>query len=50
MAGIVGEERYVFDTDWYDQQASAIRQYRVTYFPNDQTIEMVSLTFSKGIS
>lgn len=42
MAGIVGEERYVFETEWYDQQASLIRAYRVTYYPGDQTVEMVS--------
>lgn len=39
---IVGEERYVFDCDWYDQQAELIRYYRITFFPTDQTIEMVS--------
>jgi hypothetical protein len=41
MAAIVGEERYVFETDWYDQQAAVVRQYRVTYYPGDQTVEMV---------
>jgi hypothetical protein len=41
MAAIVGEERYVFETEWYDQQASILRSYRVTYYPGDQTIEMV---------
>jgi len=39
----VGEERYVFLVDWYDQQASIIRKYRLTYYPVDKTIEMVSL-------
>ena len=43
MAAIVGEERYVFETDWYDQQAAVVRQYRVTYYPGDQTVEMVFL-------
>lgn len=42
MAAIVGEERYVFETEWYDQQASILRSYRVTYYPGDQTVEMVS--------
>ena len=42
MAGIVGEERYVFETEWYDQQASILRAYRITYYPGDQTLEMVS--------
>lgn len=40
MANIVGEERYVFETDWYDTQASIIRNYRLTYYPTDSTIEM----------
>ncbi len=46
MAAIVGEERYVFETDWYDQQASIVRKYRVTYYPTDKTIEMVRDAFS----
>ena len=37
-----GEERYVFETDWFDQQASLIRKYLFTFFPTDSTIEMVS--------
>lgn len=42
-AVIVGEERYVFDCEWYDQQAELIRYYRITFYPTDQTIEMVRL-------
>jgi Ca2+-dependent lipid-binding protein len=38
-----GEERYVFETDWFDIQASLIRKYLFTFFPGDSTIEMVSL-------
>jgi len=45
MAAIVGEERYVFETEWYDQQASLIRSYRLTYYPGDQTVEMVKIKF-----
>ena len=41
-AVIVGEERYVFDCEWYDQQAELIRYYRITFYPTDQNIEMVS--------
>jgi hypothetical protein len=37
-----GEERYVFETDWFDVQASLIRKYLFTYYPSDKTIEMVS--------
>lgn len=39
-----GEERYVFETEWFDQQASLVRKYLFTYFPSDKTIEMVSKT------
>ena len=38
-----GEERYVFETEWFDSQASLIRKYLFTYFPGDSTIEMVSI-------
>ena len=37
-----GEERYVFETDWFDIQASLIRKYIFTFYPGDNTIEMVS--------
>ena len=37
-----GEERYVFETEWFDSQASLIRKYLFTFFPGDSTIEMVS--------
>ena len=47
MAGIVGEERYVFETEWYDQQAAILRAYRVTYYPGDQTVEMVIFDLQK---
>jgi hypothetical protein len=44
------EERYVFETEWFDIQASLIRKYLFTFYPADNTIEMVSqpliLTFS----
>ena len=43
MAAIVGEERYVFNVDWYDQQAELIRYYRIIFFPGDSTIEMVRI-------
>ncbi len=47
MSNIVGEERYVFETEWNDLQASVIRQYRVTFYPLDSTIEMVNLSTFK---
>jgi len=36
-----GEERFVFEADWFDTQASLIRKYLLTFFPGDNTIEMV---------
>ena len=36
-----GEERYVFETEWFDIQASLIRKYLFTFYPADNTIEMV---------
>ena len=42
MAAKVGEERYVFEVDWFDQPASLIRKYLFTFYPADKTIEMVS--------
>ena len=36
------EERYVFECEWFDEQADLIRKYLLTYFPRNQTIEMVS--------
>ena len=41
-AGKVGEERYKFQCEWYDQQAQINRYYMVTYYPVDTTIDMVS--------
>jgi hypothetical protein len=35
------EERYVFETEWFDIQASLIRKYLFTFYPTDNTIEMV---------
>jgi nucleoside-diphosphate kinase len=36
----IKDERYVFETEWYDPQADIIRHYRLFYFPVDNTIEM----------
>ena len=38
-----GEDRYIFITEWYDQQASIIRKYQLYYFPADKTIEMFDI-------
>jgi len=32
----------VFETEWFDQQAGLVRKYLLTYYPKDQTIDMVS--------
>ena len=39
---VVKEERFVFETEWYDNQADLIRKYLVTFYPKDSTAEMVS--------
>jgi hypothetical protein len=39
---VVKEERYVFKVEWFDKQASLIREYLFTFFPKDNSIEMVS--------
>ena len=36
----IKEERYVFETEWYDQQADIIRYYRLFFFPGDNSVEM----------
>lgn len=44
------EERYVFECEWFDEQADLIRKYLLTYFPRNQTIEMVSPRFRLTLS
>ena len=38
----VQEERYVFQSEWYDKQADLVRNYLLTFYPKDGTIDMVS--------
>lgn len=45
MAAKVAEERYVFETEWFDVQADLIRKYLFTFYPGDRTIEMVNTPF-----
>ena len=40
---VVKEERFVFESEWFDAQAELIRKYLLTYYPKDRTCEMVSL-------
>jgi len=35
------EDRYIFQVEWYDAAASLIRNYSLTYFLKDGTVEMV---------
>jgi len=43
----IKEERYVFETEWYDTQADIIRYYRLFYFPTDNSIEMYDKKMSR---
>jgi len=36
----MSELRYVFMCEWIDVQASVLRRYQLTYYPNDRTLEM----------
>ena len=44
MTESVAEERYVFEVEWYDAQASLIRKYLLTFYPKNSQIDMVSST------
>jgi len=39
------EDRFVFETEWFDQQACLVRKYLLTFYPKDSTIDMVSHFF-----
>ena len=36
----LAEQKYTFETEWYDQQADVIRPYRVMYYPGLKAVEM----------
>lgn len=38
----VSEDRFVFQTEWFDKQADLIRNYLLTFYPGDGSIDMVS--------
>lgn len=40
---VVKEERYAFKTEWFDKQAELIRHYLFTFYPKDNSVEMVSV-------
>lgn len=39
----MAEDRYVFIVEWFDSAASLVRNYHLTYFIKDKTIEMFDL-------
>lgn len=39
--------RYSFIVDWYDAQASLIRQYQFLFYPKDNSIEMYDMKNKK---
>ncbi len=43
----LGEERYSFKLDWYDDQASIIRKYTLNYFVVTNMIEMYDVKNSR---
>jgi nucleoside-diphosphate kinase len=43
----IKEERYVFETEWYDQQANILRYYRLFFYPLDNSIEMYDKKMSR---
>ena len=45
--GHVRDERYVFETEWYDQQADVIRIYRLFFWPVDNSVEMFDKKMSR---
>ena len=38
----VKEDRFVFQVEWFDKQADLIRNYLLTFYPGDSSIDMVS--------
>ena len=38
----VKEDRFVFQVEWFDKQADIIRNYLLTFYPGDGSIDMVS--------
>ena len=44
----VKEDRFVFQTEWFDKQADLIRNYLLTFYPGDSSIDMVSIGPASG--
>ena len=43
----MSEDRFVFVTDWYDQAACITRQYHLSYYFSDSTIDMYDLKYKR---
>ena len=43
----LGEPKFTFEVDWYDQQADITRHYRVLYYPVTSSIEMFDVKNSR---
>ena len=43
----IKEARYVFEIEWYDQQADIVRYYRLFFYPLDNSIEMYDKKMSR---
>ena len=43
----LGEQKYTFETEWYDQQADITRPYRILYFPVLRAVEMYDVKNSR---
>ena len=43
----LGEQKYTFEVEWYDQQADITRPYRVLYYPNLKSVEMYDVKNSR---
>jgi len=37
------EDRFIFETEWFDERAELIRPYNLIFYPRNNTIEMVSI-------
>jgi len=43
----IKEARYVFEVEWYDQQANILRYYRLFFYPLNNSIEMYDKKMSR---
>ena len=46
----MAEDRFVFVVEWFDSAASLVRNYNLTYFLKDKTIELVPISPCSTIS